>query len=429
METSYNNDLNMNVVARKHAMTAQKIAQNGNGHAYANGGAHTNGDEGGRLTNGQGPTQGYEKGKDGSTLSTPWIGQVLTCCIAGVVFGFTLEKGRVFEPLIIQEQMTFQRFVMIKMFFAAVASSQACFSLMSLIPATASRVSMVRDTFIDCMTEKSVISTAIGASLLGAGMAICGACPGQIAIQIGHGVPNSVVTFFGGCCGALLYGLTESYVTASTKPSHPYRVHRLDEVLSLPFALSATFVTALLVVIIYVLDLFAPWQSELTTPINKDAASVFSMNAWPPYLSGAIVGCLQVPIVLALNRPLGSSGSYCTITSRLFPVKLLKVVSPYLYRSRSGLVNWWQVIYLSCAVGGAYYSALLSGSVATTPGTPWITSFTGGLVMIYGSRMAGGCTCGHGLSGTGMLSLLSFVAVPFMFVGGVATAAVISFVQ
>lgn len=94
METSYNNDLNMNVVDRKHALTAQKVTQNGNGHAYTNGGVYTHGDVGRRLINGQGPTQDYEKSKAGSNLSTLWIGQVLTCCVAGVVFGFTLEKGR-----------------------------------------------------------------------------------------------------------------------------------------------------------------------------------------------------------------------------------------------------------------------------------------------------------------------------------------------
>lgn len=51
-----------------------------------------------------------------------------------------------------------------------------------------------------------------------------------------------------------------------------------------------------------------------------------------------------------------------------------------------------QVIYLSCAVGGAYYSAYLSDTIATAPGTSAMASFTGGMVMLYGSRMAGGCT-------------------------------------
>jgi uncharacterized membrane protein YedE/YeeE len=46
----------------------------------------------------------------------------------------------------------------------------------------------------------------------------------------------------------------------------------------------------------------------------------------------------------------------------------------------------------------------------------------GGVVMTFGSRLAGGCTSGHGISGMSMLSISSFISVAGMFVGGMGLA-------
>ena len=49
-------------------------------------------------------------------------------------------------------------------------------------------------------------------------------------------------------------------------------------------------------------------------------------------------------------------------------------------------------------------------------------AFAGGGLMAFGARMAGGCTSGHGISGTLQLSVGSWIAVVCFFVGGIATA-------
>ena len=48
--------------------------------------------------------------------------------------------------------------------------------------------------------------------------------------------------------------------------------------------------------------------------------------------------------------------------------------------------------------------------------------FAGGVLMAFGARLAGGCTSGHGISGTLHLNPGSWLAAAFMFVGGIATA-------
>jgi uncharacterized protein len=48
--------------------------------------------------------------------------------------------------------------------------------------------------------------------------------------------------------------------------------------------------------------------------------------------------------------------------------------------------------------------------------------FGGGLLMAFGARLAGGCTSGHGISGTMQLNPGSWIAVICLFIGGIAVA-------
>ena len=52
-----------------------------------------------------------------------------------------------------------------------------------------------------------------------------------------------------------------------------------------------------------------------------------------------------------------------------------------------------------------------------------LTAILGGCIMIFGARLAGGCTSGHGISGMAMLGPSSFITVGGMFVGGMGLAA------
>jgi uncharacterized membrane protein YedE/YeeE len=49
-------------------------------------------------------------------------------------------------------------------------------------------------------------------------------------------------------------------------------------------------------------------------------------------------------------------------------------------------------------------------------------AFLGGAVMAFGARLAGGCTSGHGISGTMQLSVGSWIALMCFFIGGTVTA-------
>ena len=52
-------------------------------------------------------------------------------------------------------------------------------------------------------------------------------------------------------------------------------------------------------------------------------------------------------------------------------------------------------------------------------------ALVGGIIMGFGARWAGGCTSGHGISGTLQLVVSSWLAAICFFVSGIVTAMVI----
>jgi uncharacterized protein len=52
-------------------------------------------------------------------------------------------------------------------------------------------------------------------------------------------------------------------------------------------------------------------------------------------------------------------------------------------------------------------------------------ALAGGILLGLGARWAGGCTSGHGISGTLQLSVASWVAAACFFAGGILVAGLI----
>src|SRR5581483_1486554 len=97
--------------------------------------------------------------------------------------------------------------------------------------------------------------------------------------------------------------------------------------------------------------------------------------------------------------------------------------------------NWWQVALVAGIALGAFISVKLSGAKrrpispiwaralgSSSPGRRYAVAFAGGFLLLFGARLADGCTSGHGLSGMAQLSVGSTVAVASMFAGGIAAA-------
>jgi uncharacterized membrane protein YedE/YeeE len=163
----------------------------------------------------------------------------------------------------------------------------------------------------------------------------------------------------------------------------------------------------------------------------------FTDRAWSPYVAGILIGLLQVPAFLIIETALGASSSYVTlgalIASWIDP-SILQI--DYVAKHVAATVkNWWQVAFVGSIAIGALLSARLSGAKrqaispiweralgSTSPAKRYGVAFVAGFLMLFGARIADGCTSGHGLSGMAQLAVGSTVAVAAMFTGGIAAA-------
>jgi len=51
-----------------------------------------------------------------------------------------------------------------------------------------------------------------------------------------------------------------------------------------------------------------------------------------------------------------------------------------------------------------------------------VIAFFGGLIAMFGARLAGGCPSGHGLSGSLQLAVSGYIALICFFIGGIIVA-------
>jgi uncharacterized membrane protein YedE/YeeE len=161
----------------------------------------------------------------------------------------------------------------------------------------------------------------------------------------------------------------------------------------------------------------------------------FKMAQWSPYAVGIGIGILSWLAFLLSDKPIGCSTAFSRtsgMVERLFRGSSV-AEKPY-YKKFAPTVDWEWMLVVGILVG-AFISAQLSGefratwvpqlwasSFGTGIGVRWIVALIGGVLIGLGARWAGGCTSGHGISGTLQLAVSSWLAVMGFFIGGIVTA-------
>ncbi len=179
------------------------------------------------------------------------LSAVLLGLAMGVAFGFLLEKSRVFEPAVILGQLQLRNFLMLKIFLSGVAAGLVV-------------VGLLVATGLSGTHPKAAIWTAdiVGGLILGAGIALAGACPGTTLAQIGAGYRDAWFTLAGGLAGALTF----TYLEPTLRPvllSGGAGKLTLDKVLGVPFPWLAFGFAGLIVIGLVALERWRPWREEL----------------------------------------------------------------------------------------------------------------------------------------------------------------------
>jgi hypothetical protein len=143
-------------------------------------------------------------------------------------------------------------------------------------------------------------------------------------------------------------------------------------------------------------------------------------------VGGAGIAAVTLALLFVANRRLGISTGFDNICS-------LVLTAPY-FRGPGAAGRDWHLPFLGGLVLGGALSAVLGGGWAPTwdmgmfdtvvgwgPAGKVAWMFAGGLCIGFGTRLAGGCTSGHGIFGLSNLELPSLVATVSFMGGGLVT--------
>ena len=83
---------------------------------------------------------------------------------------------------------------------------------------------------------------------------------------------------------------------------------------------------------------------------------------------------------------------------------------------------------LGLVIGPILYNLFANNDIKITISNSFILLIIAGLLVGIGTRISGGCTSGHGISGCGRFSLRSIVATVTFMIAGILTVLVKSFI-
>jgi uncharacterized membrane protein YedE/YeeE len=162
-------------------------------------------------------------------------------------------------------------------------------------------------------------------------------------------------------------------------------------------------------------------------------------SSWSPYAAGAGIGVLSWLVFLLVDKPLGMSTEVSKMSGWLVGLfSGMDTVRENAYWASTTPAFGYSTIFLISTALGALASSLVTKTFAweyvpkvwkeTYGGSVMkrmLASFVGGAILLFGARLAGGCTSGHGISGTLQLALSGWIFFPVMFVSGIATASLL----
>ncbi len=143
-------------------------------------------------------------------------------------------------------------------------------------------------------------------------------------------------------------------------------------------------------------------------------------------LAGLCIALVVLTLQFVANRALGVSTGL---------EDLCALASKAAYFARAELKQHWRLAFMAGMLIGGGISAVLAGSYAVTWQVGYLDAhlhlgipakivwfFVGGVCTGFGTRLAGGCTSGHGIYGMARLQPASLITTAtFMLVGGITS--------
>jgi uncharacterized membrane protein YedE/YeeE len=159
-----------------------------------------------------------------------------------------------------------------------------------------------------------------------------------------------------------------------------------------------------------------------------------------PYVIGAGLGLLNAFAFASAGRGLGITTAFEGVaarTERRIAPDATHINDYIQQRDEAPKIDWESFLVIG-VLAGSYLASRAAGE-RTSSAVPalwkkrfgpsrskrYTAAFLAGATMMFGARMAKGCTSGHGLTGATQLAVSSWVFTPLMFATAAATAHVL----
>ncbi len=157
-------------------------------------------------------------------------------------------------------------------------------------------------------------------------------------------------------------------------------------------------------------------------------------NQWSPYAVGALIGLLAWIVFGFMGESLGVSTTFVhaviLLENWILPDRSMQLTYFKETIANSALIDW-QFAFVVGILFGSFLAAFLARSFNTQSVTKiwnkrfgssrikrFSYAFLGGIILMFGARLAGGCTSGHGISGSLLLAVSSWLFIISAFLVG-----------
>lgn len=253
----------------------------------------------------------------------------------------------------------------------------------------------------------------VGGALQGLGMALSGACPGTVVSQAATAVPSGLYALAGAALGGIVWsGFLSDAIARRVASSQRATASASASAVTPPPALTiyerlgVSYTTALVVFEA------ACAAAVFASPVSSRYAAL------APALGGVMIGLSQLFSVLSRKTMLGVSTSYDELGKYFWWLARGDAVRGVSPPSNKNL------LFVAGVAAGSWGLVTLDPRFAPVPkevSVEPVAAVLGGFLLAVGSRVSGGCTSGHGLSGMSMFSTSSLITMVAMFgVGALA---------
>ena len=152
-------------------------------------------------------------------------------------------------------------------------------------------------------------------------------------------------------------------------------------------------------------------------------------SSWSPYSVGALIGLLSVASFFALGKTIGTSTTFVKFAAALWQMVSTKPASEASYFSdylqNKSWIDWQMMLVIGIVLGALLSLKCSKEKRQQTKAlsvSQKLLAFLGGVILMFGARLSGGCTSGHAISGGFQLAVSGYLFMMGVFALGIPTA-------